>query len=72
MKYVRISVPRLAELLRNSHELIALENWGVDNWIGYGDHHSEDNEWEDWDYLSNEDVVIRNGFTIQDTDDLYG
>lgn len=72
MRYVRISVPKLAELLRNNHELNALENWGVDNWIGYGDHHSEDNEWEDWDDLSNEDVVTMNGFTIQDTDDLYG
>jgi hypothetical protein len=72
MKYVRISVAQLANLLRNNHELNALENWGVDNWIGYGDHHSEDNEWEDWDDLSNEDVVTMNGFTIRDTDDLIG
>jgi hypothetical protein len=72
MKYVRISVAQLAELLRNNHELVALENWGVDNWIGYGDHHSEDNEWEDWDDLSNEDVVTMNGFEIRDTDDLIG
>ena len=72
MKYVRISVAQLANLLRNNHELNALENWGVDNWIGYGDHHSEDNDWEDWDDISNEDVVTMNGFTIRDTDDLIG
>lgn len=72
MKYVRISVAQLANLLRNNHELNALENWGVDNWIGYGDHHSKDNDWEDWDDLSNEDVVTMNGFIIRDTDDLIG
>lgn len=71
MKYVRISVAQLANLLRNNHELNALENWGVDNWIGYGDHHSEDNDWEDWDDLSDEDVVTMNDFDILDTDDLF-
>ena len=72
MTYVKIPIEKLARLLRRNHELAALESWGVDNWIGYGDHHSEDNDWEDWDDLSNEDVVTMNGFTIQDTDDLYG
>ena len=69
---IHLTKKRYAELLRAEYTLECLEEFGVDNWIGYGDHHSEDNEWEDWDYLSNEDVVIRNGFTIQDTDDLYG
>ena len=64
MTYVKIPVEKLARLLRRSHELAALESWGVDNWIGYGDHHSEDNEWEDWDNISDENVVTMNGYDI--------
>ena len=70
MKYVRIRVQRLAELLRNETRLLALEAGGVDNWDWYGDCFTEEvDELLDAD---DEDLVKSEGFTIQDTDDLYG
>jgi hypothetical protein len=70
MRYVRVSVPRLAELLRNETRLLELEAVGVDNWDWYGDCFTEEvDELLDAD---DEDLVKSEGFTIQDTDDLYG
>jgi hypothetical protein len=70
MKYVRIRVQRLAELLRNETRLLALEAGGVDNWDWYGDCFTEEvDELLDAD---DEDLIKSEGFTIQDTDDLYG
>ena len=70
MKYVRIRVQRLAELLRNETRLLALEAGGVDNWDWYGDCFTEEvDELLDAD---DEDLVKSEGFTIQDTDDLFG
>ena len=70
MRYVRVSVPRLAELLRNETRLLALEAGGVDNWDWYGDCFTEEiDELLDAD---DEDLVKSKGFTIQDTDDLFG
>ena len=70
MRYVRISVPRLAELLRNEAELLALQAGGVDNWDWYGDCFTE--EVEELLEADNEDLIKSEGFTIQDTDDLFG
>lgn len=70
MKYVRIRVQRLAELLRSETRLLALEAGGVDNWDWYGDCFTEEvDELLDAD---DEDLVKSEGFTIQDTDDLFG
>ena len=70
MRYVRIRVQRLAELLRNETRLLALEAGGVDNWDWYGDCFTEEiDELLDAD---DEDLVKSEGFTIQDTDDLFG
>jgi len=70
MKYVRIRVQRLAELLRNETELLALQAGGVDNWEWYGECFTDDVEkLLDAD---DEDLVKSEGFTIQDTDDLFG
>ena len=70
MKYVRVRVQRLAELLRNETRLLALEAGGVDNWDWYGDCFTEEiDELLDAD---DEDLVKSEGFTIQDTDDLFG
>lgn len=68
MKYVRIRVPRLAELLRNEAELLALQAGGVDNWEWYGDCFTE--ETEKLLEADDEDLVESEGFTIWDTDDL--
>jgi hypothetical protein len=70
MRYVRISVPRLAELLRSEAELLALQAGGVDNWDWYGDCFTE--EVEELLEADNEDLIKSEGFTIQDTDDLFG
>ena len=70
MKYVRIRVQRLAELLRSETELLALQAGGVDNWDWYGDCFTE--EVEELLDANDEDLVKSEGFTIQDTDDLYG
>lgn len=70
MKYVRIRVQRLAELLRSETELLALQAGGVDNWDWYGDCFTE--EVEELLEANDEDLVKSEGFTIQDTDDLYG
>ena len=70
MRYVRVSVPRLAELLRNEAELLALQAGGVDNWDWYGDCFTE--EVEELLEADNEDLIKSEGFTIQDTDDLFG
>lgn len=34
---VKIDKDTLLKLIRNSDKLMALEEWGVDNWIGYGE-----------------------------------
>jgi hypothetical protein len=70
MKYVRIRVQRLAELLRSEAELLALQAGGVDNWDWYGDCFTE--EVEELLDADDEDLVKSEGFTIQDTDDLFG
>jgi len=70
MKYVRIRVSRLAELLRNEIRLLALEAGGVDNWDWYGDCFTE--ETDELLDADDEDLVKSEGFTIQDTDDLFG
>jgi len=70
MKYVRVRVQRLAELLRSEAELLALQAGGVDNWDWYGDCFTE--EVEELLDANDEDLVKSEGFTIQDTDDLYG
>ena len=70
MKYVRVRVQRLAELLRSETELLALQAGGVDNWDWYGDCFTE--EVEELLDANDEDLVKSEGFTIQDTDDLYG
>jgi hypothetical protein len=70
MKYVRIRVQRLAELLRSEAELLALQAGGVDNWDWYGDCFTE--EVEELLDANDEDLVKSEGFTIQDTDDLFG
>ena len=70
MKYVRVRVQRLAELLRSETELLALQAGGVDNWDWYGDCFTE--EVEELLEANDEDLVKSEGFTIQDTDDLFG
>lgn len=70
MKYVRVKVQRLAELLRSETRLLALEAGGVDNWDWYGDCFTE--EVEELLDADDEDLVKSEGFTIQDTDDLFG
>jgi hypothetical protein len=70
MKYVRVRVQRLAELLRSETELLALQAGGVDNWDWYGDCFTE--EVEELLEADDEDLVKSEGFTIQDTDDLIG
>mgnify|MGYP007070000574 CR=1 FL=1 len=37
MEQVTITKQRYDELLRAEAELLALENYGVDNWSGYGE-----------------------------------
>ena len=69
MKYVRVRVQRLAELLRSETELLALQAGGVDNWDWYGDCFTE--EVEELLDANDEDLVKSEGFTIQDTDDLF-
>jgi len=69
MRYVRVSVPRLAELLRSEAELLALQAGGVDNWDWYGECFTEDVE--ELLEANNEDLIKSEGFTIQDTDDLF-
>ena len=61
---------KLAELLRDSIILNALNNGGVDNWDWYGDCFTSKID-EELD-LDDEDLVKSEGFTIQDTDDLFG
>ena len=70
MKYVRVRVQRLAELLRSEAELLALQAGGVDNWDWYGDCFTE--EVEELLDANDEDLIKSEGFTIQDTDDLFG
>ena len=70
MRYVRVRVQRLAELLRSETELLALQAGGVDNWDWYGDCFTE--EVEELLDADDEDLVKSEGFTIQDTDDLFG
>lgn len=70
MKYVRVRVQRLAELLRSETELLALQAGGVDNWDWYGECFTE--EVEELLDANDEDLVKSEGFTIQDTDDLFG
>lgn len=64
MKYIKITVEDLANLLRDSIILNALNNGGVDNWGWYGECFSEDIENAlDED---NEDLVESKGYIIQD------
>lgn len=70
MKYVRIRVPRLAELLRNEVVLLALQAGGVDNWEWYEECFNESTD-ELLD-ANDEDLIKSEGFTINDTDDLFG
>ena len=70
MKYVRIRVPRLAELLRNEVVLLALQAGGVDNWEWYEECLDENTD-ELLD-ANDEDLIKSEGFTINDTDDLFG
>ena len=37
MKYYKISEAYLKDLLTMAHTYQALESWGVDNWIGWGE-----------------------------------
>ena len=37
IRYYQISEPVLRDLLMAAHTYYALESWGVDNWIGWGD-----------------------------------
>ncbi len=37
MKYYKISEGFLKDLLTMAHTYQALESWGVDNWIGWGE-----------------------------------
>jgi len=37
VKYYRVSEEFLRELLLAAHTYHALESWGVDNWIGWGE-----------------------------------
>ena len=37
LRYYRISESELRELLMAAHTYTALESWGVDNWIGWGE-----------------------------------
>ena len=69
MKYVRVRVQRLAELLRSETELLALQAGGVDNWDWYGDCFTE--EVEELLDAGDEDLVKSEGFTVRDTDDLF-
>lgn len=41
MKYYKISESFLKDLLTMAHTYQALESWGVDNWIGWGEAQSE-------------------------------
>ncbi len=34
---IKIDKDTLLKLIRNSDKLMTLEEWGVDNWIGYGE-----------------------------------
>ena len=52
VKYVKVPVSKLAELLNRDRELEHLEANGVDNWCGY---EFEDDFYEE--YLSEEDVL---------------
>lgn len=59
MSNITISINEYINLLIDSHELAALNNGGVDNWIGYGDSlsdyaqdHGYDNWWEFVDSIS--------------------
>lgn len=70
MRYVVINTERLADLLRSEIELSALQAGGVDNWDWYGDCFDENTrELLDAD---NETIIRSEGFTIKDTDDLFG
>ena len=62
MRYVRINVPRLAELLRNEVVLLALQGGGVDNWEWYEECFDEDTD-ELLD-ANDEDLIKSEGFTI--------
>lgn len=69
MRYVRIRVPMLAELLRSEAMLLALQAGEVDNWEWYEECFTDSVE-----YLleaDDEDLIRSEGYTIQDTDDLF-
>ena len=66
MKYVRVRVPRLAKLLRNEIELLALQDGSVDNWDWYGDCFTE--KVDELLEADDENLVKLEGFTIHNTD----
>ena len=67
MKYVKVRVQRLAKLLRNEIELLALQDGGVDNWDWYGDCFTEKvNKLLEAD---DEDLIKSEGFTIHNTNE---
>ena len=67
MKYVRVRVQRLAKLLRNEIELLALQNGGVDNWDWYGDCFTE--KVDELLEADDENLVKLEGFIIHNTNE---
>ena len=58
MKYI-ISESQLIDLLKDRDKLELLENYGVDNWEGYG-MWNEDEDYEEPDYKSYVEYVKEN------------
>ena len=58
---IHLTKERYAELLRAEYMLESLENWGVDNWLGYDGaiHESIDDMPSAWDFchMSDDEVV---------------
>jgi hypothetical protein len=50
MKYYKISEKQLLELVNRDNFLLLLENYGVDNWEGYG-------AWDESEEISNEESL---------------
>ena len=62
MKYVRVSLERIKELINAEDQLYRLEGAGVDNWQGY------DECWEDYTPEPT-DEMVEEEFTILDDGD---
>lgn len=52
-----IEEEELAELLRDSAKLAALENGGVDNWLWYSESLNDSNYWEEFEDKSDEELT---------------